>query len=228
VVLQTSRPGRGGALTRWVRHRMYASRGRRDGRRSLPLLSSDTAYPTPVLDRLRDQMAREVAQLRAAEVEATAASRVSLAGIVAPEGERAREELRLQELLARLEVVKATGPSTDRRLGEDDLTEAFVRLRRQREHDRRLRGARKRVELQRTVVSALASREHALRAGLEEARRSTEAQVPLAGGDRRSEAVTYLDGALGTHPQRRALSEVALKLTPRPPARLMTTDEVTA
>jgi len=173
-------------------------------------------------------MSCEVAQLRATEIEETIATRVSLARIIAPEGERAREELRLEELVEREEEVRANGPATNRRLGEDHLPETLVSLRRQREHDRRLRAARRRVELQRTVLSALAAREHALRAGLVEARRITDARVRLAGAERRSEAVTYLDGALGTHPQRRLLSEVALELTPRLPAHLTTADEVTA
>ena len=225
--LHRSRPTREPLLFRWIRHRRYASWGRRDGRRSLPLVSPDTAHPTPVLDRLRDQTSQEVAQLRAVEVEETAATRLSLACIVAPAGERAREELRLEEFVARLEEVRASGPATHRRLGEDDLPEALIRLRRQREHDRRLRAARKRVETQKTVVSALAVREHALRTGLAEAQRSTDARVRLAGAQRRSEAVTYLDGALATHPQRRVLSEVALGLMPGLPPHL-TTNEVTA
>ena len=228
MILQKSRPTREGVLSRWVRHRLYASRGRRDGRRSLPLMSSDTAHPTPVLDRLRDQMAHEVAHLRAAEAESTAATRVSLARLVAPAGERAREEQRLEELQARLHEVTNTGPATGRRLGEDDLPEALIQLRRQREHLRRLRAARKRVEVQKTVLSTLSAKEHALRAGLDEARRSTAARVRLAGAERRSEAFTYLNGALGTHPQRRLLSEVALELTPRLPVHLATADEVTA
>jgi hypothetical protein len=191
-------------------------------------VSSDTAHPSPVLDRLRDQMSREVAHLRAAEAESTAATRVSLARLVAPAGEHAREEQRLEELQARLKEVTEAGPATGRRLGEDDLPEELVQLRREREHNRRLRAARKRVEFQKTVLSTLSAREHALRAGLVEARRSTDARVRLAGAERRSEAVTYLDGALGTHPQRRLLSEAALELTPRLPAYLTTTDEVTA
>ena len=223
-----SRPRREGVLSRWARHALYRSRGRRDGRRSLPLVTPETAVPTPVLDRLRDQMSREVAQLLAAEVESMVPTRVSLARLVAPEGERAREEARLHEMLVRLEEVRAGGPATDRRLGEDHLPDALVRLRRQREHERRIRAARKRVELQKSTVSGLAAREQALRAGLVEARRSTDARVQLAGAARRSEAASYLDGTLATHPQRRLLSEVALELTPRLPAHLATAPEVTA
>lgn len=225
--LYGSRPTRERLLSRWIRHRRYASLGRRDGRRALPLVSADTAHPTPVLDRLRDQTSREVAQLRVLEVEQTAATRLSLSCIVSPAGERAREELRLEEFLTRLEEVRASGPATHRRLGEDDLPEALIRLRRQREHDRRLRAARKRVETQKTVISALDAREHLLRTSLAEAQRSTGARVQLAGAERRSEAVTYLDGALATHPQRRVLSEVALGLIPGLPAHLRS-DEVTA
>jgi hypothetical protein len=175
--------------------------------------------PSPALYRLRDEMVREAAALHAHEVEETVAVRVSLARLVGPAGERAREDARLQYLQARLDDLKAQGPRSDRRLGEEDLPEGLVQLRREREHERRLRASRKRVEEQRTAISTLAAKEHALRAGLVEARRATETQLQLVGADRKAEAVSYLNGALRTHPERPLLSALVPELAPRLPRR---------
>jgi hypothetical protein len=199
--------------------RAFAARGRRDGRRALPLVSIAGGQPSPALYRLRDEMIREAATLRAEEVEQTIAARVSLARLVGPAGERAREESRLQHLQARLDHIKADGPRTDLRLGEEALPLGLVQLRREREHERRLHVARKRVEDQRTAISALATKEHALRASLAEARRSTEAQLRLVGAERKTQAASYFNGALRTHPERPLLSALVPELAPRLPRR---------
>lgn len=220
----SDRRTRRNALVRWLVHRVYAVRGRRDGRRGLPLVSLAGGQPSPLLHRLGDDVVREVALLRALEVDDTVELRVSLAKLVGPAGERDREEQRLQHLLIRLQELQENDPDSVRRLGEEDLPEEFVQRRRRQEHERRVRSARKRVETQRTEVSKIAAKEHALRASLTEARRATEAQVRLVGAERKAEAAAYLHGALRTHPERPLLSALVPELAPRVPAR-PSTDE---
>jgi hypothetical protein len=70
------------------------------------------------------------------------------------------------------------------------------------------------------VISGLAAKEHALRAGLAEARRSTEAQLLLVGAERKAEAASYFNGALRTHPDRPLLSALVPELAPRLPRRI--------
>jgi hypothetical protein len=223
---RTATPRRS-ALVRWLVHRQYAMRGRRDGRRALPFVQPDAYELSPTLRQLNDAVTREIDSLRVEEAEATVATRVTLARLLAPEGDRAREEDRLEELLTRLQRVRAQSPATDRRLGEAHLPDEMVQLRRNREHERRLRVAAKRVEDQRTLLARLMADEDALFAALREARRVTESRIRLVGTERQAEASTYLDGALATHPQRRLLGVLAPELTPTLPSHHTTTDEDT-
>jgi hypothetical protein len=225
VVLDKGGRPRRSALVRWLSHRQYAMRGRRDGRRGLPMVLPDAHEPSPTLLRLNDAITREVDALYAEEAQATVATRVSLARLLAPEGDRAREEERLEELLARVDRFRAVGPATDRRFGEEELPDQTVRLRREREHDLRLRSALKRVEDQRTLLASLMTEEEALFAHLREARRVTDSQVHLVGAERQAEAASYLDGALATHPQRRLLSMLTADLTPTIPSHPTTPHE---
>lgn len=210
-------PNRRWLLIRWLVHRVYAARGRRDGRRGLPAVSSDGATPTPTLYHLADEMGWEADLLVAQAVSDATATRVALAKLTVAGGQIDRERDRLQLLIERRAAVLSDELTGERRLGEEDLPDCVVVLRRQRERHKRLRRAEKRLEDQRTALAQLVAHEEALRTQLSESARHLEAQIRLVGAERRAEASSYLNGALRTHRQRTLLMPVLPDLLPSVP-----------
>lgn len=210
-------PGRQLRVVRWLVHLMYTARGRRDGRRGLPDVSGDGTQPTPALRHLADEIAWEADLVVARAVSDAAATRVALAKLTAAGGGLDRENQRLQLLIERRDAVVAEGPQAGRRLGEEELPESFVLRRRQREHQKLVRKAAKKVEDQRTALSKLAAHEEVLRAQLAENAREVEAQLRLVGADRRAEASCYLNGAVRTHRHRARLMTLLPVLMPSAP-----------
>lgn len=217
-------PHRQPFVVRWLIRRLYGLRGRSDGRRALPLVTHDGGQRTPALRRLGDEIVWEANDVLAHAVSKGAPTRVALAKLTAAGGEIDRETDRLQLMLARRDAVLAEGPHTERRLGEDGIPDFLVALRRQREHERRLRKAEKKVEGQRTLLSKLAAQEQALRAQLLEITRDTDAQVRLVGVERRARASMYLNGAVRTHRQKPLLMASLAELTPSVPEQSLESD----
>jgi hypothetical protein len=205
-------------MQRWLVHRVYAMRGRKDGRRGLPLVTDDVARKTPLLVRLGDEISCEASVIDAMAVRETAPLRVGLAKLTAPGGEIDRERDRLDRLLSRREALMTAGPETGRRLGEDALSDDLVERRRRREHERSTRRLDERIEAQRTVLSNLAARERGLEVQLAEASREVDARLRHVGANRRAEAATYLTGALRTHRHRPLLLAAIPELTPEMPS----------
>ena len=129
-------------------------------------------------------------------------------------GVLARAELRLESMVQRLDEVIAAGVGTGRRFGEDTVPEELVAARREREYDRRVRKARKRVEDQRTVLSGLLAEEQRLLAGIEQEAAIAAARTRLVGRSRRAHSTSYLNGALGKHPDRQLLTTFLPELAP--------------
>src|SRR4051794_22401561 len=146
-----------------VRVRLWLA-GRSDGRRGLPEVSEPVVSFSPLLDNLARHHDRDLARLLEEQLVADAEVRVTLAALTEERGELRRTEQRLQEMKRRLDEVVAAGVDTAQRQGEHMLSEESVRIRRSREHRRRVRYARKRVE---DEVTALAQH-HAHRRRLEE------------------------------------------------------------
>ncbi len=200
--------------SRWLAHLGYARRGRIDGRRGMPLVTSATALRTPTLHRLADEVLVETEQVRARGQEATAAERIELAELTAVGGRQGRVAQRLTTMMERLEEIEATGPQTGRRFGEDHLPDELIATRRQREHTRRVKQARKRVEDERTALSELLAEQGRLEASIEEQTELAESQARTAGHVRRTHAITYLNGAMRKHPDRPLLSLNTRQLLP--------------
>lgn len=178
---------------------------------------SDTgAQRTPSLRRLADEVVVEIQRVHAEGLARTSPDRVELAQLTATGGRRTRAEQRLTTMIARLEEIESTDPLTGRRFGEEHLPEELVSTRRQREHARRLKQARKRVEDERTALSELVSRQGLLEASIDEALSHAEARARTVGGVHRSQATSYLNGALRKHPDRPLLSALTPQLMPWP------------
>jgi hypothetical protein len=201
-------------LRRWLVHLRYTIRGNIDGRRGLPLVSADGAQRTPTLHRLAEQVAVEVETIQAQATAATSEARVAVAQLEAPGGVLARAQQRLQSMQERLDEVIAAGVETGRRFGEETLPEELVAARREREHDRRVRRARKRVEDERTVLSGLLAEQQRLVAGIEQEVANAAARTRLVGRSRRAHSTSYLNGALGKHPDRPLLTTFLPELAP--------------
>jgi hypothetical protein len=205
---------RRGPVRRWLVHLRYTIRGNIDGRRGLPLVSSEGAQRTPTLHRLAEQVAVEVETIQAQATAATSEARVAVAQLNAPGGGLARAHQRLESMQRRLDEVIAAGVQTGRRFGEESLPEELVRARREREYARRVRKARKRVEDERTILSGLHQEEKRLLAGIEEEVANAAARTRLVGRSRRAHSTSYLNGALGKHPDRPLLTTFLPDLTP--------------
>jgi hypothetical protein len=199
---------------RWLTHLGYARRGRIDGRRGMPLVTSATALRTPTLHRLADEVHDEIERVRARGQEATAAERIELAELTAAGGPQGRAAQRLATMTERLEEIEAAGPQTGRRFGEDHLPDELIATRRVREHARRVKQARKRVEDERTALSVLLAHQGQLEATIEEQTKLAESQARTAGHARRTHAFTYLNGALRKHPDRPLVSLNTRQLLP--------------
>jgi hypothetical protein len=200
--------------SRWLTHLGYAWRGRIDGRRGMPLVTSATALRTPTLHRLADEVRVATEQVRARGQQATAAERIELAELTAAGGPQGRVAQRLATMTERLEEIEAADPQTGRRFGEDHLPDALVATRRQREHTRRVKQARKRVEDERTALSELLAQQGHLEASIDEQTQLAESQARTAGHARRTHAITYLNGALRRHPDRPLVSLNTRQLLP--------------
>ena len=203
---------------RWLSSLRYALRGRIDGRRGLPTVSTTHAQRTPTLHRLADEVLLEIDALRAEGQARTADQRVELAELTATGGRRTRAEQRLESMVERLKEIQATGAQTGRRFGEEHLPETLVMARRQREHARRIKQARKRVEDERTALSEMVSQQGKLEASIHEELAQADARTHLVGRIRRSQATSYLNGALRKHPDRPLLSELTPSLMPWAPS----------
>jgi hypothetical protein len=201
-------------VRRWLVHLRYTIRGNIDGRRGLPLVSAEGAQRTPTLHRLAEQVAVEVETIQAEATAATSDARVAVAQLQAEGGVRDRAEQRLASMVERLDEVIAAGAETGRRFGEDALPEELVAARREREYDRRVRKARKRVEDERTVLSGLVVEERRLLASIAEGEASAAARTRLVGRSRRAHSTSYLNGALGKHPDRPLLTAFLPELAP--------------
>jgi len=205
-----------GAL--WLANIRYALRGRIDGRRGMPTVSGTGAQRTPSLHRLADEVAIDVQRVHAEGLARTSDERVELAELTVTGGRRTRAEQRLSTVVARLEEIESADPLTGRRFGEEHLPEELVSSRRRREHARRVKQARKRVEDERTALSELLSRQGFLEASIDDELSHAEARAQLAGGVHRSKATSYLNGALRKHPDRPLLSALTPQLMPWPPS----------
>jgi hypothetical protein len=191
-------------------------RGRIDGRRGMPLVTSATALRTPSLHHLADEVLVESEAVRARGREDTAAERIELAELTAVGGRQGRVAQRLTTMMERLAELEAAGPGTGRRFGEDHLPDELIATRRQREYTRRVKQARKRVEDERTALSDLLARQQHLESSIEERTQQAESQAQTVGRVRRSYATAYLNGALRKHPDRPQLSLSTPQLMPSP------------
>jgi hypothetical protein len=184
----------------------YFLRGLRDGRRGLPVVSPDSAHTTPTLRKLAGDVYVARERVLAEGLGDTAEADIELARLDGPGAQLTRALQRLTTMEERLDEVLAAPLPTGRRFGEEHLPEELVRSRRQREHTRKVKQARKRVEDERTTVAHLRTRASELEATTRASREMTESIRRVVGHRSRLEATSYLSGALANHKDRPLLS----------------------
>lgn len=203
---------------RWLALIRYAVRGRLDGCQGLPLVTDGTAYRSPTLQRLADEVIVEFESAKSMAQKLTAPERIELAELTATGGRQDRAAQRLATMIERLEEIEATGPQSGRRFGENHLPDEIIASRRRREHERRVKRARKRVEDERTGLSVLLSAQRRLETSIEEQLEQADSQARGVGREQRTQATTYLNGALRKHPEQALLSERTPQLVPWGPS----------
>jgi hypothetical protein len=206
------------SFVRWLAHTKYAVRGYLDGLRGIPLIADGTAHASPTLRRLADEVTAEREATQALGRKWTTPERMELAQLIAAGGRQDRAAQRLATMTERLEEIEATGPQSGRRFGENQLPNEIVASRRQREHERRVKQARKRLEDGRTELSELMSAQRRLETSIEEQLKQSDSQARVVGRAQQSRATTYLNGALRTHPERPLLCAETPQLMPWAPA----------